>query len=519
MIQYAGITIGPIFDTISRATVPAALWFSSILFSDLTRRLCKGITEALPDARIVSPWYDPASAAENDGVGVYHDRILFAVERDSEELAETLERVIARARADTAGQFPADYDRETLDRFLDSYLQIHYVLLPKEQTDKANIIQALTPYLNAAELMKSFPSGSEHDPFARLFANDEARAREEQSRNAAIKGLPLFPRVNKHYLQGPRGNIRGITEIAANTHDKSMKHAHYFAVVNADGDGMGAFLEKLDDADVATFSAACLRYAREASERIAAFGGMPVYAGGDDLLFLAPLFGNVDGKEDTLVELCADIHALFSQTVREAFPGRELAFPTLSFGVSVQYEKFPLYEALANGRALLETAKKNSPFLCEEKAVKDNIALRVQKHSGQSFGLLIHNPAHEAFRELSAAAGASSDAINSVLYTVRTFRPLLGILLRESTNGSGQEELERFLSAWGNLFDNPDQSLSRAYAEDIGRVVYWRLLAEESRLSAIDPTADSSREARILDAVCMTLTWVKFLNEKAGEDE
>ncbi len=35
----AGITVGPIFDTISRATVPAALWFSSILFSALTRRL------------------------------------------------------------------------------------------------------------------------------------------------------------------------------------------------------------------------------------------------------------------------------------------------------------------------------------------------------------------------------------------------------------------------------------------------------------------------------------------------
>ena len=37
--KYIGITIGPIFDTIQDASSPAAMWFTSFLFSDLTRRI------------------------------------------------------------------------------------------------------------------------------------------------------------------------------------------------------------------------------------------------------------------------------------------------------------------------------------------------------------------------------------------------------------------------------------------------------------------------------------------------
>lgn len=34
--KYIGITVGPIFDTIQDASTPAAMWFTSFLFSDLT---------------------------------------------------------------------------------------------------------------------------------------------------------------------------------------------------------------------------------------------------------------------------------------------------------------------------------------------------------------------------------------------------------------------------------------------------------------------------------------------------
>ena len=37
--KYIGITIGPILQTLEEAGTPAALWFASSYFSDLTRRI------------------------------------------------------------------------------------------------------------------------------------------------------------------------------------------------------------------------------------------------------------------------------------------------------------------------------------------------------------------------------------------------------------------------------------------------------------------------------------------------
>ena len=39
--KYIGITIGPILQTLEEAGTPAALWFASSYFSDLTRRICQ----------------------------------------------------------------------------------------------------------------------------------------------------------------------------------------------------------------------------------------------------------------------------------------------------------------------------------------------------------------------------------------------------------------------------------------------------------------------------------------------
>ena len=42
--KYIGITIGPILQTLEEAGTPAALWFASSYFSDLTRRICQALT-------------------------------------------------------------------------------------------------------------------------------------------------------------------------------------------------------------------------------------------------------------------------------------------------------------------------------------------------------------------------------------------------------------------------------------------------------------------------------------------
>lgn len=517
----AGITIGPIFDTITGATVPAALWFSSIAFSDLTRRLCKGIRQGIPSARICSPYYDMETEAENDGVGVYHDRIIFSAEGDFGALESTLRDIIEKERENTVCIFPEAYQKDkTIREYLKQYLQIHYVLLPEERSAEKNSVLAVSPYLDALELMKTFPRDNGSDPFARLFANDEVRGWNEESRNKAIRQSTLFPRKNERYLV-TGGHIRDIGGIAANGKRDDLKRTRYFAVVNADGDGMGKFLQSLTDDDVTLFSKACLDYAQKASDRVFQFGGMPIYAGGDDLLFLAPIYGHGEWEGRSVPDLCEEIRKLFISTVSGAFGNRAgaFAFPTLSFGISVQHKKFPLYEALTEGREQLDYAKK---MVSEDDAgstVKDNIALNLRKHSGQSVSLLVHNPHYELFRKILSSTddGGDDGKTTSVIYTIETFRPLL-IELHKLAKEKTIPNREAFREAWRNLFDNPGQKTSEAYIKGIADAYYDAFIEAEARI--FSKADDSEKEnTSPIHALGGILRWSRFLEEKAGEAE
>ena len=52
--KYIGITIGPILQTLEEAGTPAALWFASSYFSDLTRRICQALTIHMEGIQIYS---------------------------------------------------------------------------------------------------------------------------------------------------------------------------------------------------------------------------------------------------------------------------------------------------------------------------------------------------------------------------------------------------------------------------------------------------------------------------------
>ena len=75
----------------------------------------------------------------------------------------------------------------------------------------------------------------------------------------------------------------------------------------------------------------------------------------------------------------------------------EKDLPTLSFGVSVCYHKFPLYEALADSGYLLFGIAKNRE---KDPERRNCTAIRFQKHAGQSEGLLIQNTALDTLIDL-----------------------------------------------------------------------------------------------------------------------
>lgn len=521
MSTYVGITIGPIFDTISETTKPAGLWFASSLFSDITRRFCAAIhcSENLLKGDILSPYYDKKESFA-DGVGKYHDRIIFKTDHYSK--AE-LDRIVCKVKRETILNFPTEdaLRREKEIKFLMDYLQIHYVVIEEGALPDKNAILALSPYLDALELLKYFPDNQENNPFERMLRD----GKEHRSNELVIKSV-LFRQINRttnqFYSGAGKRRIREIQEIALglSKEDSQFKKNSYFAVVSADGDSMGAFLSSLDkDEDITAFSRACLAYDKTVAKMIGAFGGMTIYAGGDDLLFLSPIEGE-GGK--SIFTLCGEINGAFQAEVRAAFEGREevlTTIPTISFGIVVRYYKYPLYEALAGSRTLLSYVK--------SKTEKNAIAVQMEKHSGQRMGVLIPHRSVSVVEvllqtgagkfavgtgtEAGAVEETGAEAVNSVIYTLENMSALIRVL-------DGQKlTRKQYLSAWNNFFDNVDQEKNRDFHNQLCEIYYDYFAQGQCGIQAL--TDEKTEDDRYFRAFTMLLRIDKFLKEKKGDRE
>ena len=155
MRKFIGITIGPIGDTMGEATSPGALWFASSMFSDITKRICEAIIQEFTDTVIYSPYYDK-NIKLDDGIGKFHDRILFSV---SDFSHEKMKNIVTQVKEETVDIFPRDekFCNEDSKKFFIEYLQIHYVVKEEDELEKENCILELSSCLDAMELMKTFP--------------------------------------------------------------------------------------------------------------------------------------------------------------------------------------------------------------------------------------------------------------------------------------------------------------------------------------------------------------------------
>ena len=80
------------------ARTPAALWFASNLFSDITQRICAAIggENGFPDIKIYSPYY-AEDIKVDDGVGKFHDRIIFSTsEFDQNKMRNIIKKIITK---------------------------------------------------------------------------------------------------------------------------------------------------------------------------------------------------------------------------------------------------------------------------------------------------------------------------------------------------------------------------------------------------------------------------------------
>lgn len=485
-MKYVGITIGPIFKTIGEAISPAGLWFGSYFFSTVTKKLCEKLVE-IPNVKVFSPFYDSNSNQnpQEDGIGRYHDRILSSVDGNT-VTEEKLQKIISAVKKEMAGKF-GKFNSGQIENFINNYLRIDFVFFnektmneikEKSVKDGNNIAIILNDALDKLELMAAGKGRTDMNLFAPFFAG------KKDNRNCYIKGSELFTdtKLNSQLLTSysdHASELKSIEDIALSRKKEENSseevpdgevapiRSEYYAVVNSDGDKVGTLLKDLcrgvdisQQSDrINSFSKACLKYAGEAAELVGNYGGMTIYAGGDDLLFIAPVY--------SLFSLCRELDETFKNTLKEILSDVEINV-SLSFGVAVQYVKYPLYEALERARVQLYKAKESCG---------NRLGIELVKHSGKTVQLMVENEKLEAIDTLITYRAAMKDqALESVLYNLQDTEIVFKLLFEKTAQNTFN--LKEYKTRFLNNFNNPNQLAYHDYLGKIAEFFYDNYLKE-----------------------------------------
>jgi len=480
--KYIGVTIGPIFDTINLSSSPAALWAASYFFSSLTANICAILTDenenfGVKCSDIVSPYYskneDDELLNQNNGVGLFHDRIIFHADNfDISAFAEVRSKAIVR----TAEQFGLTSKEDI------SYLN-EYVMVSYKEFMGTNPISDSKQLLACLELSKPFVFEEKSNPLFNLFTNttDESDSDDvepaKEGKNEAIKkllsGFDNFQLIK--YKNKGSCVLKSIEDIVHTRKGTGLKKYKYYAIVRADGDSMGNLIDTLQtDDEIRKFSETCLNYCSNVAKTVDSYNGVTIYAGGDDLLAILPCQSKDDSK--TVFHFIRDVNALFSEAFSEA-----KVHPTLSFGVHIAYYRFPLYEALDTSYHMLtDFAKKGN---------KNSVAVRLQKHSGQSEGLVISNTSLSSFLTLlDKALSKSPDLLLSAMHKFYLFETLfdsakdyktvenLCINTFDSSSHSDNNFLHKTLPEvfWGLSSNSSDYQIDSIDYNDDGEPIFTR---------------------------------------------
>ncbi|NMA18056.1 MAG: hypothetical protein GX939_04800 [Clostridiaceae bacterium] len=461
---YIGITIGPIYDTIRQSSTPAALWASSYIFSHSAKRICEKISKKIEggEKAIVSPFFESSNPllSKDDGIGLFHDRVIFETHNPGEDL-KTVKSVLVEVKDEIAKLFGQDHES-----WFQKYLQFHAVVF-----DAKNPLLDSSKYLDAIELRKGFPETERQNPLISVLDadNNNQLIRDFIKKGLNLPDWPLSMGYDEYRNKQPDMEFIVGKEAEIKRHpQKPEKSYSYYAIVQSDGDKIGDYIKECEDPK--TFSKKCLEFCSKAATAIQDYGGVTIYAGGDDLLFIAPLWERPNETRDVrrnILQLIRDLQKTFKNSFEEKKPStpeteespapetEESTIleteesptpetkkpPTLSFGVAIRYYKFPLYEAFDKTYELL---------FHEAKVNRDACAISLRKHSGQSAEFVIENLSKKTSMSslISIIENSKQDVIlNSVQSTLWKFRKLLSIAIGKALNTGETLFIE-------NIFDN-----------------------------------------------------------------
>jgi len=411
-MKYVAITIGPIYDVITDTLIKEKnktkrLKAGSYFFSYFMKKLADNLKEKGFD--IIVP-YNDIDEENIAKMGIYHDRLIAKSDN-----IEEFECAYEKSFEDIASEYGLNKER------LKKSMQNHYFFASEDELKEINenIIFAINTILDSLEQNKKLPLKDEENEIKK-FQQKIVEGKKEE-----------FKRVKT--LEDIAGEFK------------------YYAVINADGDSMGAKIknEATQNPDnIKKISKKLYEFfidieGKKLDEVIEKFGGELIYAGGDDILAFVPL-----KSKESIFDLIEKIHKNFKAKV-----GNDVS---MSFGVSVVYYKYPLKKAIEDSMNFLYEAKS---FRKKENAKNGALAIQVMKHSGHYFKSfhIINSDKYEKFKVFIKRALNKTEKIpNSIQYKImqykdviieiynnnRSVKPLFENIFNEASKESLEEILE-----------------------------------------------------------------------------
>lgn len=337
MTKYTGITIGPLNSTFCMIRNLRELWCVSFIFS----RLMRTALHCLPkDALLIWPRISANGATEGE---CYPDRIFF-VHSLPIEWEEFNESVFAQFSAEIG----ADKER------LAHYFNLMGTSLEMNDRCESRAIEELQKRLDAAELMSRTENPNALTAIRSLMLGNCNRicslAREKRDilpETLSIVATSEFA-SNSLYKEIISTRYRNDTELYDALLIKGIplkSHHTYYCMILADGDNIGRILGNINNETFDQFSKTLFEFGDKARGVIQGYGGLPIYAAADHLMFIAPVVSSGNRNVITLLE---EIDSIYEVVVKQAneLQTADKVTTGLSFGQVICHYNYPLNEVL-----------------------------------------------------------------------------------------------------------------------------------------------------------------------------
>jgi CRISPR-associated protein Cmr2 len=518
MSKYISITLGPISRTIDLAESTKELWASSYFFAYLAKK----IIEPFRDRTFLLPMVkDERIWIPQSGAGLFPDRYIFeAKENDFTDLKNRVDDVLKDISEKICLLLNSIRNAEDIYNYLKSYLKIYFFEKSFDENIKPEkIIPECEKYMNLIEMQDTFPVKETENYLQTLFKNVNGAEFKNGTlqRNGSFLSKEAFGDSNGERLFESIIEISAaekINELALDEYieldygiereqdktnkkvledqqdellRKKLSHYHkYITIVKTDGDSIGKANDILPIEGISRLNQGFIDFNIKAVELINLYKGKPIFLGGDDLFFLAPVIY----KDKSIFNLLKELDDCFNENIKtplkKQFPG--IPDITLSFGVSITYFKYPMFEALENCDYLLTGLAKSGEIKTKLTDLKidepkNGIAFAIQKHSGQVIQTVIRKQNEKSYTQLlkiisdytldskrkNEDTEYKDSFLSSVMHKLNSYEPMLKVIL-EKDNLDSKILLQNFFD---NNFNESGHEQYKGLLEEIQKLLLF----------------------------------------------